>query len=192
MITRLTPERLERALNAILPPDVRVAEVAETEPDFHARFDATRRAYRYLIRSTPTSLARRGVWVRAVRTSLAALNEASRAILGEHDFTAFSKKGSENGGPRCRVTRARWRRRTNGLSFDIEADRFLYTMVRRIVATVLIAAERGSGARAVRAALESADRRAAAPPAPPHGLYLMRVRYPKVGWIPKEPLDVHA
>lgn len=189
---RLVGPRLRHALNAILPPDVRIVELEEVDEAFHARFDASRRAYRYLVHPAPTALWRRHVWVRAVRTTVAALNETSRALLGEHDFTTFSKRGSDNGGPRCRVTRARWTRRRDALSFDIEADRFLYTMVRRIVSTVLDATERGAGAGTIRAALESGSRRAAAPPAPAHGLYLMRVRYPRVGWIPKEPLDVFA
>ncbi|HXF59432.1 MAG TPA: hypothetical protein VN539_06385, partial [Candidatus Saccharimonadales bacterium] len=63
-------------------------------------------------------------------------------------------------------------------------------MVRRIVATVLRAAEGGGGAKAIRALLTSRDRRGAAPPAPAHGLTLMRVRYPRLGWLPKERLDV--
>ncbi len=192
LTTRLTPERLGRALNAILPADLRVVEVAEVDPKFHARFDASRRAYRYLVHPGPTALRRRYVWVRPVRATVSALNDASRALLGDHDFTTFSKKGSDNGGPRCRVTRARWSQGPNGFAFDIEADRFLYTMVRRIVSTVIDASERGSGARAVKDALEATDRRAAAPPAPAHGLCLMRVRYPRVGWIPKEPLHVFA
>jgi tRNA pseudouridine38-40 synthase len=65
-------------------------------------------------------------------------------------------------------------------------------MVRRIVSTVVRASETGTGARAIESALEARDRRAAAPPAPAHGLYLMRVRYPRVGWIPKESLNVVA
>ena len=192
LTTRLTAERLQLALNAILPTDVRVVETAEVERGFHARFDASRRAYRYLVRPGPTAIRRNYVWSRSVTAGASALNDASTPLLGEHDFTTFSKKGSDNGGPRCRVTRARWTKRRSGLSFDIEADRFLYTMVRRIVSTVLHAAEHGTGARAVRAALEAKDRRAAAPPAPAHGLYLMRVRYPRVGWIPKESMDVVA
>lgn len=192
MTTRLQADGLRRALNATLPKDVRIVEAAEVDAAFHARFDAMRRAYRYRIQSRPTALARRYAWVREVKASVAVLNAASRALLGTHDFTALSKKGSEGGGPRCRVTRARWTRRPGGLAFDIEADRFLYTMVRRIVATVIEAAERGTGAGAIRAVISGADRRAAAPPAPAHGLYLMRVRYPRVGWIPKEPMDVLA
>lgn len=192
LATRLSADGLRRALNAILPPDVRIVDAALVDSGFHARFDATRRAYRYRIQSKPTALRRRYVWVRDVKATAARLNAASRPLLGAHDFTTFSKKGSEGSGPRCRVTRVRWTRRAGGLAFDIEADRFLYTMVRRIVATVIEASERGHGIRGIRAALLAKDRRAAAPPAPAQGLCLMRVRYPRVGWIPKEPLDVFA
>ncbi|HET9250621.1 MAG TPA: tRNA pseudouridine(38-40) synthase TruA [Candidatus Eisenbacteria bacterium] len=192
LMTRLHAERLRIALNALLPRDVRVIEAAETDPGFHARFDAMRRAYRYLIAPGPAAILRRMVWVRPVKAGVAVLNEASRPLLGTHDFTSFSKRGTENDGPECRVTRARWSGRGGRIRFDIESDRFLYSMVRRIVSTVVRAAEDGGGARAIRRVLEAKDRGAAAPPAPAHGLYLMRVRYPKVGWIPKEPMDVRV
>ncbi len=190
LTTRLSPERLRRALNALLPPDVRVLEAAEAPEGFHARFDAMARAYRYLIAPRPTALRRRHAWVHAVRGGVDALNEATRPLLGRHDFTSFSRQGGDGVSPLCRVTRARWSGRRGWLRFDVEADRFLYTMVRKIVSTVVRAVEKGTGARAVRDALEARNRREAAPSAPAHGLYLMRVRYPRVGWIPKEPLDV--
>jgi tRNA pseudouridine38-40 synthase len=192
LTTRLSTERLGLALNALLPADVRVVSVTEADPEFHARFDAMRRAYRYVIDPRRIPIRRQYAWARSVDAGVAALNEASRPLLGAHDFTTFSKQGSENGGTRCRVTRARWSGRRGRLRFDIESDRFLYTMVRRIVATVIRASESGTGAPAVRSALEARDRRAAAPPAPAYGLYLMRVRYPRVGWIPKESLNVVA
>ena len=188
--TRLTPDRLKAALNAHLPRDVRIVEAAEADPKFHARFLATRRSYRYLIVARPSALVRHRAWERPIRASLEDLRRATRPLLGEHDFTAFSKQGGDETGMICEVTRARWSRRGELTRFDIEADRFLYTMVRRIVATVLRAAEGGGGAKTIRAALESRDRRYAAPPAPAHGLTLMRVRYPRLGWLPKERLDV--
>lgn len=190
--TRLTADRLRQALNALLPRDVRVIEAAETDAAFHARFDAMRRAYRYLLVPGPAAILRRMAWVRPVAAGVGALNEASRPLLGRHDFTSFSKRGSENDGPVCRVTRARWSGRAGRIRFDIESDRFLYSMVRRIVATVVRSAEDGGGARAIRRVLEARDRGAAAAPAPAHGLYLMRVRYPGTGWIPKEPMDVRV
>ena len=192
LATRLSTERLGLALNALLPADVRVVELAEVDPEFHARFDAMRRAYRYVIDPRAIPIRRRYAWARAVDAGVAALNEASRPLLGAHDFTTFSKQGGDTGETRCRVTRARWSGYRGRLRFDIESDRFLYTMVRRIVATVVRATESGTGARAIESALAARDRRAAAPPAPAHGLYLMRVRYPRVGWIPKESLNVIA
>jgi len=188
--TRLTPDRLKAALNAHLPRDVRIVEAAEAEPRFHARFQAMRRAYRYVIVSRPTALWRHRAWERPIRADLDQIRRATRPLLGAHDYTAFSKQGGDDTGTRCVVARAAWSRRGPVTRFDIEADRFLYTMVRRIVATVLRAAEQGEGAKLIRAALQSGDRRAAAPPAPAHGLTLMRVRYPRLGWLPKERLDV--
>jgi tRNA pseudouridine38-40 synthase len=184
--TSLPAERLMAALNAHLPSDVRVVEAAEAGPAFHARFRAMRRAYRYLIVPPPSALRRGRAWARRVRASAAALNAATAPLLGDHDFTSFSRQSGDGVSPRCRVTRAAWVAAHGSFRFDIEADRFLYTMVRRVVSTVLRAAETGGGPRAVRAILHARDRRAAAPPAPAHGLYLMRVRYPGVGWIPKE------
>ncbi|HEX7077026.1 MAG TPA: tRNA pseudouridine(38-40) synthase TruA [Candidatus Eisenbacteria bacterium] len=190
LTTRLTADRLRPALNAHLPEDVRVVEAADAPPGFHARFRAMRRSYRYLIVPPPSALHRKRAWVRPTRVPADRLNAASGPLLGEHDFTTFSKQGGDAVSPVCRVTRARWRGRGGAYRFDIEADRFLYTMVRRVVSTVLRAAEAGGGAHAVRAALDARDRRAAAPPAPAHGLYLMRIRYPRVGWIPKERTNV--
>ncbi len=188
--TKLAPERLRAALNAHLPRDVRIVEAALAEPRFHARFTAMRRAYRYLIVSGPSALLRHRAWSRPIRADLGALRRASRPLLGEHDFTSFSKQGGDDEAADCRVTQVRWSRKGPVTRFDIVADRFLYTMVRRIVSTVLRAAEEGGGAKTIRAALSARDRRSAAPAAPAHGLYLMRVRYPRLGWLPKEHLDV--
>jgi len=191
--TRLDAAGLQTALNALLSPDVRVVEAAEARAAFHARFDATRRAYRYLIEPRASALLARYAWQRRVRAGVEALNEASRPLLGRHDFTSFSRQGSDaDERPVCTVVRARWKGRHGRMRFDIESDRFLYSMVRRIVSSVIRAAENGAGAAQVRAVLAGRDRRLAAPPAPAHGLYLMRVKYPRVGWIPKEPLDVPA
>ena len=120
------------------------------------------------------------------------LNRASGPLLGTHDFKSFSKRGGDATDTICTVTQARWSRRGRVTRFDIVADRFLYTMVRRVVSTTIRAAEGGGGAKTIREALGARDRGEAAPPAPAHGLYLMRVRYPGFGWLPKERMDVVA
>jgi len=190
--TRLAPERLRLALNAHLPADVRVVEAAIAPRRFHARFRAMRRGYRYLIVPEPAAIRRDHAWARRMRVGIEALNAAVAPLLGEHDFTTFSRQGGDEISPICRVTRAAWSGARGFFRFDIEADRFLYTMVRRIVSTVIVATEQGGGPAAVRTALESKRRRLGAPPAPAHGLYLMRVRYPGLGWIPKERMHVVA
>lgn len=190
--TRLGPDRLRPALNAHLPYDVRVVAAGAAPEGFHARFRAMRRSYRYLVVPEPAAIWREHAWARRVKATPAELNEAVRPLHGEHDFTTFSRQGGDESSPRCRVTRAVWRGARGVLRFDIEADRFLYTMVRRIVSTVIRAAEEGGGAAAVRTALEARHRRMGAPPAPAHGLYLMRVRYPGLGWLPKERMHVVA
>lgn len=190
--TRLGSERLRLAWNAHLPRDVRIVEVERAPAGFHARFRAMRRSYRYLVVPEPSAIWRRRAWVRRTKVGAAELNEAVRPIRGEHDFTTFSRQGGDEVSTRCRVTRVAWSGSRGRLRFDIEADRFLYTMVRRIVSTVIRAAEEGGGPAAVRAALEARQRRLGAPPAPAHGLYLMRVRYPRLGWLPKERMHVVA
>ena len=180
------------ALNAILPDDVRITESAEADGDFHARFRATRRAYRYLIVPRPSALKRHSAWARPLRADLGDLRRTTQPIVGTHDFTAFSRKGGDETDMVCTVTLARWSTRGRVTRLDIVADRFLYTMVRRIVSTTIRAAERAGGASAILDALEARDRKAAAPPAPAHGLYLMRVCYPGLGWLPKERIDVVA
>jgi tRNA pseudouridine38-40 synthase len=188
--TRLEADRLRAAMNAHLPRDVRVVAAEEAPASFHARFGAMRRAYRYLVVPAPSALHRTRAWVRDLRCDVAALQRASQPLRGDHDFVSFSKASPDTESTRCRVTRARWSGRGGRVRFDIEADRFLYTMVRRIVATVVREADAGRGGAAVRAVLEARDRRAAAPPAPAHGLYLMRVRYPRIGWFPRGRIDV--
>ena len=188
--TRLAPARLRAALNAHLARDVRVVALEDAPASFHARHEATRRAYRYLIVPEPAAIRRHQAWVREVRADAAGLTRASKPLEGRHDFLSFSKATPDASDMRCHVTRAQWRGAGGRLRFDIEADRFLYTMVRRIVATVVRETESGRGAGSVRAALEARDRRAAAPPAPAHGLYLMRVRYPGIGWFPRGRMHV--
>jgi tRNA pseudouridine38-40 synthase len=188
--TRLAPVRLMAAMNAHLPRDVRIVAAEEAPPAFHARHHAMRRAYRYLNVPPPAALRRHRAWARTMRADAAGLTMASRPLEGAHDFVSFSKASPDADDMRCRVTRLQWRGTGGRLRFDIEADRFLYTMVRRIVATVVRETEAGRGAGAVRAALEARDRRAAAPPAPSCGLYLMRVRYPNIGWFPRGRMNV--
>ncbi|MEP6905069.1 MAG: tRNA pseudouridine(38-40) synthase TruA, partial [Gemmatimonadales bacterium] len=133
---------LRRAMNAVLPDDVWVKSAFEMREDFHARYSAVSRAYRYLVGTdeesdSPFRKTRELAWRR--RVDLAILNRAAAAIAGEHSFRAFAIKGTapETDDHRCIVHEARWGERTGGVFFEVRANRFLHHMVRFLVATML-------------------------------------------------------
>jgi tRNA pseudouridine38-40 synthase len=175
--------RLRRALNALLPDDLWVAEAFDMRPDFHARYSATARRYSYAVGlddAARSPFRRRWEWAygRPLRRDL--LDAAAADIVGEHAFYAFAVRGTapETDAHRCDVRVARWSERPGGLRFEIEANRFLHHMVRFLVGTMV---EVASGKRPpgdVRRLLAAADNREVSPPAPAHALCLERVEYP--------------
>ena len=178
------PAALRKALNAVLPDDVWVASVFEMQPGFHARYSATARRYRYLVGTDEQARSPfRRRWELAVRhvVDLERLRGEAAALPGLHGFRAFAVRGTApaDDDHRCIVRDASWHAREGGLSFEIEANRFLHHMVRFLVGTML---EVGAGARppgTIARLLDAADNREVSPPAPPHALYLERVEYPR-------------
>lgn len=181
------PAELHRALNALLPDDVWVERVHPMRPGFDARRSATARRYRYVIGTDAAAASpfrRPYEWALGDTKSLdlAALQGASVLLAGEHDFRGLAAAGAATAHYRCRVALAEWAPRTDegtgGVTFTIEADRFLHHMVRFVVGTMVdIALGRRPPADFPRL-LAATDNLAASPPAPPQGLYLMAVRYP--------------
>jgi tRNA pseudouridine38-40 synthase len=167
------PGRAPEALNAALPPDVAVVW-ADVAPDgFHARFDARSRSYRYRVwrrRERSAFEARRALrWPRPL--DLDSLNENAQALLGEHDFRAFTPTETQHETFVRVVESARWLELDeNVVAFEITADSFLRHMVRTLVGTML---ER----RDLRPLVEGRPRPEAGATAPPHGLYLLGVSY---------------
>jgi len=175
---------LRRSMNAILPDDVWIAAAFEMREDFHPRYSAVSRSYSYYVgtddfASSPFRRTTELVWKKPLE--LKRLAAAASSIEGEHCFRAFAVKGTapEKDDHRCTVSRAAWRERDGGLMFEIQADRFLHHMVRFLVGTML---EIGEGRRepdAIAELLTQEDNSKVAQPAPPHGLFLERVEYPK-------------
>jgi tRNA pseudouridine38-40 synthase len=175
---------LRRSMNAILPDDVWIAAAFEMRDDFHPRYSAVSRSYSYYVgtddlASSPFRRTTELAWKKPLE--LNRLAAAARSIEGEHCFRAFAVRGTapEKDDHRCTVSRAAWRERNGGLVFEIQADRFLHHMVRFLVGTML---EIGEGRRepgAIAELLAQDDNSKVSPPAPPHGLFLERVEYPK-------------
>jgi tRNA pseudouridine38-40 synthase len=178
--SRLPADRLREGLNAVLPRDVVVRDVCEVPPEFHARRDARLRIYRYavLARPRPSALLRGYACHVGEPLDVDAMRAAARVLIGEHDFAAFRVLGSPAASTVCDLRALRIEARGDLLIVTAAANRFLRQMVRRIVGTLLAVGRGAQPAEWVASVLASRENRLAAPPAPAHGLYLVRVLYP--------------
>lgn len=182
MATTLDGGTLVRALNAVLPPDVRVTAVEDAPAEFHARFSATGKVYEYRIVNAPvvSPFIQRYAWHVIPPLDVGAMRQASAALVGRHDFASFQAAGSST------HTSVRTLRRLEFVAgggpdtptvMRVEGDGFLRHMVRTIAGTLV---EVGLGRRLPDAAasiLAARDRTVAGPTAPAHGLFLVRVLY---------------
>lgn len=173
---------LARALNAVLPPNVRVAAAEVMPDDFHARFSATGKIYDYRIVNAPfaSPFLRRYVWHVIPPIRQDAMREAALALVGEHDFAAFQGTGSDVHTSVRTVRRIEWRGSggpDDPLTLQIEGDGFLRHMVRNIAGTLVDIGLGRWPAGAIEAILASADRARAGTTAPAAGLVLREVLY---------------
>jgi len=169
---------LERAWNALLPEDIAVWGVEPAPKGFHPRFSARSRYYRYTIWNGPrrSPLHRRYAWVLPEPLDDEAMQEATRILVGEHDFAAFGRPPRGENTVR-RILRATWTREGHTLRFDIEGNAFLKHMVRNMVGTLVCVGRGEKPPEWVAEVLESRDRSQCAPPAPACGLCLMGIVY---------------
>ncbi|MFO7706680.1 MAG: tRNA pseudouridine(38-40) synthase TruA [Desulfobacterales bacterium] len=179
--TRLAPEQILKGLNSLLPPDIAIRECRRAPDEFHARFSARSKRYRYRVlnREIRSALDRHTCWFVHTPLDLDAMQQAAGRFIGRRDFKALESAGSPRAHTVRHVTVAEWvMDRDSGLFvFQIEADGFLRCMVRNIVGT-LVAAGRGKlDPAGVEAILASRDRRQAGPTAPARGLFLVDVAY---------------
>ena len=171
---------LTRALNAQLPEDIRVLAVEDADGEFHARFSARSKTYRYMIRNAPiaTPFERAYVWQLPERLNLAAMREAAAIVVGTHDFAAFQSAGTETPGSLRTILHSTVREVEPSLiAYEITGEGFLRYMVRALTGT-LVEIGRGWREPASMGELLAGGRRAdAGATAPPHGLFLVAVDY---------------
>jgi len=177
---------LHRALNATLAGDVAVVRMGRAAAGFHPRFSAQSRAYRYTIwnQARRSPLRRRMAWHVRRELDLDCMTRAGRCLIGTHDFGAFGRSPQEAGdGNTVRsVLRAAWQARGPVLTLDIEANAFLYRMVRSIAGTLVRVGWADLSVDEFRSIMEARDRSQVKLVAPPQGLCLMQVNYAAVSF----------
>jgi tRNA pseudouridine38-40 synthase len=181
--TELPLDVLRRALNAVLPPDIAVLDAAFAPDGFHPTTMALRKRYRYAINDAPVRdvFQRRYCWqCNLGRLDADAMHRAASALLGTHDFSSFETSGSERETSVRTIFDIGARRDESDndrILVEVEADGFLYNMVRAIVGTLVEVGRGAKGESWFGEVLRAADRRAAGRTAPPQGLFLVRVDY---------------
>jgi len=187
----LLPESLQKALNSLLPDDIKIKQAEIVCPEFQARFSAKARHYRYLIyRGEEPSLWLRGfAYFYPYELDLTSMRKGAKYLLGRHDFTSFASSGGGTDNylrevksltiEGKKLQSAPFESSSSGefMIFEIKANAFLYHMVRNIVGTLLKVGRGEIAPLKVQEILEARDRKVAPPPVPAKGLYLVGVKY---------------
>ena len=169
---------LKFKMNKFLPDDIVIHNILLINSDFHARYSAISRKYEYWISTNkdPFLMGRSYTFFRELNVEL--MNNATQMLIGKQDFSCFSKSKSDNN--ICDITSAYWFISKNMLIFSIEADRFLYNMVRCIVGTLINVGLNKITLDELSSIMISKNRTYAGYSVPAHGLYLSDVKYPKI------------
>ncbi|HEX16321.1 MAG TPA: tRNA pseudouridine(38-40) synthase TruA [Deltaproteobacteria bacterium] len=178
--SKLPPETMQRAFNALLPDDVVVKAVEEVPLSFHSRFRSTGKVYEYrlLLTPWPSAILRHFCWHLPERLDLEAIEQCCRMLLGVHDFSSFQLSGSDTRNPVREVRRAEVHERSPGhVVMVFEANAFLRGMVRSIVGTLVDVGRGRITPEEFEEIMAAKDRSRASPTAPARGLFLVEVKY---------------
>jgi tRNA pseudouridine38-40 synthase len=171
--------KFQYSLNSLLPNDISVVKVDKVNESFHARFDAKSRSYLYLFSRNKSPFYNKYSYqfYSIEKFNFEYLNGISKIILGEHDFTSFSKKNVELNDKNCIVSGIHWKKGKELSYFYITANRFLHGMVRTIIGTLLFAANNNLDEKYLSDVFEQKNRKEAEESVPAKGLFLFKVRY---------------
>lgn len=188
--SELPVDVIMRALNSILPRDIRILQAKETDADFHPRYAAGQKSYFYIISNciTQSAFLHQFSWHVKTNLNINSMKKAAQVLQGEHDFSAFRASGCGSK-TQIRTVHSIVLSKTRSIRFmtatlsgdfiriRIEANAFLRHMVRNIVGTLVEVGRQRLSAEDVRGILESCNRKKAGPTAPAHGLFLEKITY---------------
>jgi len=162
-------------LNSFLPRDIAVQRCFPVADDVHSRFSASRRTYEYFIHQKKNPfLEGKSYYLQKLEVDLELWNQTAKLLLGEHDFSCFSKSRTQTKTNLCTIFSMEWRSISDGYCFEVSANRFLRNMVRALVGTFI---DTEGNAERMLAVLESKKRTEAGTSVPGHGLYLSKIDY---------------
>jgi tRNA pseudouridine38-40 synthase len=165
-------------LNRMLPPDISAIQAMKVSSEFHARFHATKRTYRYFLHQHKDPFQLDQSWYFQQQLDFSAMNTAAQRLLGTKDFGSFSKLHTVVKTNICTVFHAEWVQTEDQWYFEISANRFLRNMVRAIVGTLIEVGLGNLTIADIDAIIEAKDRGQAAVSVPAHGLFLWDIVYP--------------
>ncbi len=175
----IPPDKYSFALNALLPPDVRVRKSRKVQDRFHARFDAKKKRYRYVIHNSPhaSAVMRNGSMHVPVPLDVFKMRTAAAYLVGEHDFSAFTSAQLKMKNKVRTVYSIKIAKKGDRITIDVVGNGFLYNMVRIIAGTLIYVGQGKLSPDDIPEILASRDRRRAGITAKARGLYLAEVRY---------------
>ena len=164
-------------LNSYLPPDIAIFDIFPVADNFHARFSALSRTYKYYAANARLPFSQ-GLYCRIYfNPDLDAMNEAAKVLMQYDDFTSFAKLHTDNKTNICHLTEAQWSREGEMLVFTITSNRFLRNMVRAVVGTLIDVGRHRVSLDQLREIIESGKRTEAGESMPAHALFLQKVEY---------------
>jgi tRNA pseudouridine38-40 synthase len=172
------PEKQLYHLNAILPADIAVRNIAEVKPNAHCRFDAVAREYEYYIYQHKDPFKEDRAWFYPYQLSVPALKEVAALILQYRDFTSFAKRNSQVNNFLCAVEYSSWQEKDGFIIYTVKANRFLRGMVRGLVGTMVKTARNKITIEQFKQIIEAKDCTKADFSTPPQGLFLSKVVFP--------------
>ncbi|OQB16584.1 MAG: tRNA pseudouridine synthase A [Candidatus Omnitrophica bacterium ADurb.Bin205] len=177
--SRICAERLKLGLNGLLPCDIKVSEVKEAPFSFHSRFSSKSKLYRYTIlnRGYSSPLMEGSVFFYPHPLDIKAMRRESRVLLGRHNFRSFQASLGKDKNPVKVIKKLAISRKKDLIFIDIEADGFLYNMIRNIVGTLIMAGNGKLPKGGLKNIMLAKDRRRAGQTAPACGLCLIKVGY---------------
>jgi len=172
-------QKIVMALNTALPEDIAIIDAEDVSPDFHSRFDTASKIYRYHILNSRQRdpFSEKHSWRVPYRLNIPLMRKEAGVLVGQHDFKSFQARDKREGSSVRKVFHIDITKKKSFLTIEIEADGFLYNMVRNIVGTLIDAGRGYLPPGSMRKILKSRDRTTAGPTAPGKGLFLVEVKY---------------